>query len=129
VATAVGVDEQLAALQARYAAERAAWRIICGATRPLYPSDVIAYAGPASPIPWPDTLQEPPPETGPDDHDYDQALADLDERERHDAALALLRAELAAVQVSDHTDWSDPRYGVHPPSSPRWSTAARTRAP
>jgi DNA-binding MarR family transcriptional regulator len=129
LAEALGATELVQAQINAYAVERAAFRAAHGL--PTASPAPTAYAGPDAATWWLDQLDAPDP-TGPDEHDYDQALADtsagLVERERHQVALELLRTELAAVKVSDTLDWTDSRYGVHG-SDATWPASAPARAP
>jgi hypothetical protein len=62
VAEILGVPEQVAAIQARYAVERAAWRALLGAVR-LTPADVLRTPpSGSSRVPSPDAWPEPPPD-------------------------------------------------------------------
>ena len=109
LADTLGATDLVQAQINAYAAERAAFRALHGlpATRPA----PTAYAGPAAPVSWPDQVDAPAP-AGPDDDAYDRALAHIgaavDEYERHEAALALLRAGLAATELSDRVEWAGP---------------------
>ena len=131
LAEALGATELVQDQINAYAVERAAFRAAHGL--PTANPAPTAYAGPEAPTWWLDQLDAPDP-AGPDDDVYDQALADtstgLDERERHQSALNLLRAELAAVQVSDTlVDWTDPRYGVYGGRGVDRPASAPARAP
>ena len=114
LADQLGVIEQVEALIAEYAVERAAWRAILGIIDPLHVPDVVhghgAQAGADAPPWWPSGHGPP------DDVDaaaYDQALAETAELE---TILELLHRELGAITLgirAPEDPAGDPRYGVY----------------
>ena len=113
VADLLGVLEQVEALIAEYAVERAAWHAILGIVHPLHVPDVAgagADAGADAPPWWPDGHDHPP--EGPDETAYDQ---DLDEAAQLEEIVAMLHRELGAIALGTYApeDLTDPRYGVY----------------
>jgi hypothetical protein len=114
LAEGLGVLEQVEALIAEYAVERAAWRAILGIIDPLHVHDVVhghgAQAGADAPPWWPEG-HGPPADV--DDAGYDQALA---ETAQLADILALLHRELGAITLGTRAPEDpagDPRYGVY----------------
>jgi hypothetical protein len=99
LADTLGITELVEHVVTRYRAERAAWRALLERRHLRWP----VVLGPGEALPWPTLLSAPPP-TGPDEHDYDRALArssvEADTHKAFGGAVDLLRRELDATVLA-----------------------------